>query len=133
MSRTVPCLTLADSVGEAKPELLDRERDGTVVVRRVALNGNPFPPAELIVSGLVCDVATGLVARVVGAAALRARSLEHEPEHHTILDWTRSCGPGAEGVPGAAEPTPISMETPTRDCSLCSGAGVFMNVPDTPG
>jgi carbonic anhydrase len=43
----------------------------TVAADVAALKTNPFLPAELIVSGLVYDVSTGLIEQVVGPAPVR--------------------------------------------------------------
>jgi carbonic anhydrase len=47
------------------------------------LKGNPFLPAELIVSGLVYDTETGLIEQVVGPELLRSDSEDGETEPTT--------------------------------------------------
>lgn len=65
---------LAEHFGIDKAELGSKhiaDPWASVATDVAALKANPFLPAELIVSGLVYDVATGLVEQVVGPELLR--------------------------------------------------------------
>jgi carbonic anhydrase len=65
---------LADHFGVDKAELDSQpvtDPRASVATDVAALKANPFLPAELIVSGLVYDVETGLIEQIVGPEQLR--------------------------------------------------------------
>jgi carbonic anhydrase len=65
---------LAEHFGVDKAELDSKHVTdpwASVATDVAALKANPFLPAELIVSGLVYDVETGLIEQVVGPELLR--------------------------------------------------------------
>jgi carbonic anhydrase len=65
---------LADHFGVDKAELDSQpvtDPRASVATDVAALKANPFLPAELIVSGIVYDVETGLIEQIVGPEQLR--------------------------------------------------------------
>ncbi|MDT4927044.1 MAG: carbonic anhydrase [Pseudonocardiales bacterium] len=77
---------LAEHFGIDKADLDSKHTTdpwASVATDVAALKANPFLPAELIVSGLVYDVETGLIEQVVGPEPLRNDSQGDAPESMT--------------------------------------------------